>query len=453
MQQAADQQAARDKLAEEYLAARRAGAEAVLIGQETLEEAVRQGEQLENAERMADETGYKLDKAGRVLRGMTWSGWVANMFSKELKSPDEVAASQEQAHIPAFYEDAPSECRNAAQAVQNYNANLKVLTTCETDEQLETAQMIVDNMYELAKKEVDQLVESMALDNNNNEQISAFVMKLQKDLLGLRSRQEIKRRMQQREQQTQQKEAREKAAYQNSRAALNLGEGGGSKDTSYSAVELGLDASPETQEILKLQNEHLDGLAQNLDELGNIAINLGEATDRQAALVDSLDTKADKILEQSRSVTRRADRWIQNKAWTPAKPTFDGFVSIQHLPSRMFLAVTNGTLILQPVLDYETCVFGVWKRQGSIFGLQSRFNRRWVGQNILGNLECRASSFGRRQEWETEKQWSQGTPLLCASAGWGAGAYIMVKGETVNIATSGTVTSRNADHWILKEAS
>ena len=70
---------------EEYRAARRAGVEAVEIGRETLEAATRQGEQLANAEKMADETSYKLDKAGRMLRGMTWSGWVANAFSGDLK--------------------------------------------------------------------------------------------------------------------------------------------------------------------------------------------------------------------------------------------------------------------------------------------------------------------------------------------------------------------------------
>lgn len=55
---------------------------------------------------------------------------------------------------------------------------------------------------------------------------------------------------------------------------------------------------------------------------------------------------------------------------------------------------------MRSAFDDETCVFGLWKRQGSIFGLQSRLNRRWMGQNLLGNLECNASSFGRRQEFE-----------------------------------------------------
>ena len=76
-----------------------------------------------------------------------------------------------------------------------------------------------------------------------------------------------------------------------------------------------------------------------------------------------------------------------------------------------------------------------------------------MGQSMFGNLDCNASSFGKRQEFETEKQWDKGTPLVCASAGFGTGSYVVVRGkdETVNIATTGTVTSKAADLWCLIE--
>ena len=63
---------------EEYERAQRAAIESITVGRNTLETVTRQGEQLENARNLADETEYKLDKANRVLRGMTWSGWLAN---------------------------------------------------------------------------------------------------------------------------------------------------------------------------------------------------------------------------------------------------------------------------------------------------------------------------------------------------------------------------------------
>lgn len=42
-----------------------------------------QQEALENAERCADEQNRMLDRSNRMLRGMTWTGWIANMFTPE----------------------------------------------------------------------------------------------------------------------------------------------------------------------------------------------------------------------------------------------------------------------------------------------------------------------------------------------------------------------------------
>jgi len=322
-----------DQRKEEYRAAMRAGAEAIEVGRETLEAASRQGEQLENAEKMADETSYKLDKAGRVLRGMTWSGWVANMFAKELRPPgsedDEPYNNTNSKLVPSVYETVPPPCRDAAQAIQNYHANIKVLATCETEEQEETCHMICESMYEVAKKEVDKLfVNCMPLLQENQEidtlydnvdeplveETQAFILRLQKDLGLLKSRQDIKLRILQRNKREDQKERDEIEQHKKERETLELGDESDKKETSYRAVEIGFDDKDlEAHRILKEQDDHLDGLAQHLDELGNIAINLSEVTDRHSALVDNLDNKAEDILGKSRMVTRRADRLVQSK--------------------------------------------------------------------------------------------------------------------------------------------
>lgn len=296
---------------EEYSAARRAGSEAILTGRETLEAATRQGEQLENAERMADETGYKLDRAGRVLRGMTWSGWVANMFAKELKTPtteeeeEEEEEQRKNALIPSVYENAPPKCRAAAQAVQNYHANLKVLNTCETDEQLETCQIICYKMYDVAHKEIEKVQSELEVDEQTEDD-HKFLRRIKSDLDSLRSRQDIKRRLQQRRQ----REKQQETDYQEKREALNLPENADRQDPRLAQFP---NASAEQQTILQQQNEHLDGVSEQLDELGNLAISLGEITDRHGHIVESLDNKSDSILEKTRMVTRRADRLIQKK--------------------------------------------------------------------------------------------------------------------------------------------
>ena len=100
---------------------------------------------------------------------------------------------------------------------------------------------------------------------------------------------------------------------QTNRQELNL-EQGSQGDKSSNPVEVTNPARcPKTQAILQQQDAHLDFMAQHLDELGSIALNLNEATENQGAILDNLDTKADNILDKSRMVTRRADRIIQTK--------------------------------------------------------------------------------------------------------------------------------------------
>jgi hypothetical protein len=60
---------------------------------------------------------------------------------------------------------------------------------------------------------------------------------------------------------------------------------------------------------------------------------------------------------------------------------------------------TSNTLVLSRKFN-ETCIFGLWNRQGKIFGLQSKYSTRWIGQNLLGNLVCTATKFDRREEWD-----------------------------------------------------
>ena len=88
------------------------------------------------------------------------------------------------------------------------------------------------------------------------------------------------------------------------------------------------------------------------------------------------------------------------QSWTKTKAEFVYEVSIRHVQSGKYLAVApNNTLILSGKFD-ETCIFGLWKRQGTIFGLKNKYSRKWVGQNLFGNLACSANYFDRREEWD-----------------------------------------------------
>lgn len=102
----------------------------------------------------------------------------------------------------------------------------------------------------------------------------------------------------------------------------------------------------------------------------------------------------------------------------------------------------------------------MWKKK-HIFGLQSKYSRKWAGQNLLGTIVCSANSFDRREEWDADNNddWSE-THLLCASAGWGNGGFLLVdttttttKGgdEVVNVGGGGLEDKKEADLWCMKE--
>jgi hypothetical protein len=418
---------------EEYLRAQRAAVESVQIGRETLEQATRQGEQLDRAASVADETEYKLDKAGRILRGMTWSGWVANMFTGDVKPPSELDAIRK-AHRrpsspPAVYENIPDACSAAAQSLQNYHANVKVLETCQTAEQKETCTVICNAMYDVATAKMQALV--------SKANVEAYVLEFQSHLAIMRERQQ---------------RCDPSRSYlietASPRYSASKSVQGTSPFLDKAAATLPMTNDP----VLQMQDRHLLIMSESLGELGLIAKSLNHVVEQQAQTIDSLDSRTDTVVEKSKMVTRRADRLIQKRSWTPTKPTFACVVSVRHMATGRYLAVVKGNLFLVPTIHKETAVFGLWKRQGEIFGLQSKDSRRWIGQNIFGALACTSDTFGRREEWEADTDWKS-TRFLCASAGWGAGGYLLVRPNdlAISIGGSGVEEREKADLWCMQE--
>ena len=396
---------------EEYLSAQRAAVEAVFVGRGTLEVAVQQGEQLENAEQIADDTQHTLDKAGRMLRGMTWSGWIANMVTRDVGPPPENSAAADKGSSsttggpPRVYQNAPESCRGTAQAIQNYHANVTVMEECETEEQKETCRTICDNMYKGAIGQLNLL--------QDNKQVESYRLEFASHLAVLRKRQENTQRKT--------RGLGQQAAISSNRASQDR-----SELLSQSPSKKASPQKADNTILLQKQDAHLDTISQSLGELGSIAHSLHSAIHQQNSTIDSLDSKSETVLEKSKQVTRRADRISQAKSWTPAKPTYSCQVSIRHLESGKYLAVANHDLYLVPKFHPETCIFALWKRQGDVFGLKNKYASRWVGQSLLGSLACSATSFGRREEWQVDEDWKH-SRLLCSSAGWGAGGYLHVR--------------------------
>lgn len=433
----------RQQLDEEYLSAQRAAHESILIGRATAEVVHQQGEQLSRAESLVDDTQYKLDRATRLLKGMTWSGWVGNMFSALPQPATSPSNSTDSDHfVPrglpslASLEKLPSSCVDAVQAIKNYHANVTVLRDCETAEQKETCKQICDSVYIYA----GQQVEKLSSGQKHQAGTEAYVLQLRNDLEALRNCQ---------------------IDYQARVCELLDGNGvsatpsldPGTPQSCSTKMDVEKEelfgrkpvisspsravVSPTKSKLEQVQDEHLNVIAASLGELGHIAHSLSNGLDQQQKTIESLETKSDNVYETSKMVARRTDRLIQQKSWTSsAKSVFYATVMIRHVETGKYLSVLGNDLYLVNRYSPISCTFDVHKRQGNIIGLKSRSNHKWMGQSFLtGSLTCSASTFGRREEWETDGSSSWASPtsaetmitrLLCTSAGWGQGGYIQV---------------------------
>ena len=455
---------------EEYRLAQQASAEAVMVGRETLQTAVQQGEQLQNAEQMVDDTEYALDKANRLLRGMTWSGWLANKFSKEVDSPEYEGNGSgngnndsERKSIlgpPTAYEMVPESCRAAAQAVQNYHLNLEVLENCESHEQKGICRLICDGMHRQARLKITEVLAgavvprkhcdaaSSVIESGNgvvfdeDRSTESFALHLQEETQTLRHRQLLLQQMQQEPKIT----TTTIATTGDDRAKLFNKTTVGSHTMKIPTKHL-----TSTDKVAIQQDDHLNTIAQHLQELGSLAGNLNISLQQQSEVLNSLDTKSETLQFKANTMNRRTDRFIKDKSWGQRKPDFSHYAWIKHQPSGRYLSVApnnNSTLVLSNVLN-ERSIFGVYKKQ-RVLGLQNKYSRKWVGQNLLGQLTCSASAFNRREEWESDgDDWSN-TTLLIVSAGWGNGGYLLLDEGMLPFIGGGDIsTKRKAPKWCI----
>lgn len=436
---------------EEYLSAQRAAIEAIHVGRATLEEASKQGEQLNRAESAADETQYSLDKATRLLRGMTWSGWIANKFTCDVKKNTAEDKQQMQRRPPPLVYDQdslPSCTRDVTQAIQNYHANINVLEACETEEQKSTCQHICNIMCETAHKAIAKFQEE-------NINMDSYALEFALDFKALRERQLAS-----------QKRIRG-LEIDSHPAYLGLPSPKSSATTtvaSRNAFSSSLQ-NDHLNHVFEKQEIHLNVMAQSLGELNHIANSLSTEVSRQHEVIDSIDSKGESALETSRMVTRRAERIIRNKSWSPTKPIYSCQISIRHQASGKYLSISQADktpLVLISQFNPDTCSFFVWRRQGNIFGIQNKITRKWAGQSMLGSICCQATSFNQREEWEadfkgstsqnfTSQKITNDIRLLIASAGWGQGAYLAVSPSNHSLGIGGSAIEerKNADRWCI----
>ena len=462
--------------------------ESVLIGRATEEAVAQQGEQLDHAERLADATQATLHQANRVLKGMTWGGWVSNLLTPEPKKNNtnrtttttSATTEHHNTNEPIIsthdYDTLPAAVRPAAQSLRNYHANIiGVLAACETDEQRVTCTDVCNTMYAACQRQVQALPTT----------VPQTTTRLQRDLAAMRKRQLALQMSSMMAATTTSTTAITTAPAtsannnddDDARKASLFGRPPESNTLTNTTTSTTAPKKPttDTNPLTSAQDQHLTVLAASLGDMGALAHTLHQGLMEQHDRLDRLDTKSETVVEYSQQVGRRTDRMLQRKAWTKAKPPvlWSANTSIQHTPTGRYLTILDNAAWLVQQRHPLHASFRVYTIPGTnqMVGLQCEGSRKWLGQGLLlGQLTCTATSLGRREQWQldagsisnstsTDQQQQDQeqdqpqitTRLLCASAGWGQGGYLQVSAETWAVSIGGVALteSRAAAQWTL----
>ena len=492
MQQQARHRQSQDKEHDEadtYLATRRLAAETVEVARATITQASHQTEQLENADRLADHNAYLLDKSARLLRGMTWSGWVANMLSKDVKVEDYVgnngtsssnsrnqSAARMSGKDPSAmmqppsadaYAHLPPQFQPAAQAVVNYRCNLAVLAQCQTPQQVEACSSTCMELSNAVRKELRKAVGDgggngfLDMEEGRDREACEKLLKDLEEADQVKKRLVVAATAQRPQQQQQQQQQQSKQGGNSNGNAHNRAARAPITPHNSLAVGNGTANSSATAAKISQQDEHLDALSQNLTELQGIGEALNTTFQHQSGLLDSIHDKTDDLTDKTKVVRRKADRIVHRSKWIKNRPELVAWMTIRHVRSGLYLcAAGDGGIKLGGFggSDIQAAIFGKWRRKdSSVVGIQSKLTRNYVGQTMLGYLACSSSSYGRAQEWEIDHDddnntgAGKGTAIMCVGANWGNGGWLEVNSTdgSVSIGGSGTEAKKKAALWSI----
>jgi hypothetical protein len=488
------------KLDEENIAALQASAEAISISRVTLETTLAQSEQLQHCEDIHERNKYIVEKSGRIVRGMTWSGWMMNTFSKNSEPPTDKSVSRRadtdgmKEHVDSTtgnsvssvlteseINDLPQELRNPACMLQNYECNVLLLEKCQNKQEYDTCLEICKKLHSSAKQAISDLDGSNAASINGNRLSGRSIQLLRR--LGKKIDevydqqygivQRIGHRFQTDIQASEQN--RNPNSFANQKANRLWG------NTQNSALQQRIDK----------QDKHLDALAGSIQELMHNGAAIGATFETQNQLLEKLGTETDDLTEHTKMVSRRADRlshrsvrWIGchcrhycikfcfailvfiadilffiieilSQLWRKPKDDFKYRVAIQHVKSKRYLSVEphhKNKIALHETLHPDMGVFDIHERRESrLVGFKNNCTGTWLGQSTLGSIMCHAKNFGRNEEWELDDGAMTRTRLLCASANWGNGGWLEADNErkAFSIGDYTVDAKRNASEWSI----
>lgn len=244
-----------------------------------------------------------------------------------------------------------------------------------------------------------------------------------------------------------------------------------------STVLFGTKTSPTHQKynhnstIIQRQDEYLNNIAPGIQNLKSIGQLLNQSIEEQnTVLLNDIDKNADEADDKMKVVNRMAWRLNdRSRKILKQKPMFQSIVVIQYLPTKQYLTIvssssrnknksTNDNLNLTDEICGDASLFEMYENQGGAIGFQSMLTRKWLGlgQSLWGgsgSIGCLGSSFSSREEWEVNAKSLNQTYLLCTSANWGQGGWLVYAQDKFVAVGNDVDNKRRALLWNIQTPS
>ena len=463
-----------------------------------------QHESLMNADATADENLYSMDKSNRVLRGMSsWSGWFQNLVTKDVKPPEHQNQNQNQnnssgihsgacmnanananAHTKLNLDDAvlnngryPREVRMAVNDMNAYHGHVRMLDQILVNSdksgiwssaEKQQMELLLPTCHELRIASEKSLIPlkntsmqpaTAVYDRRNVVDIYNWLLEQKSELENLHENAEKRYRM--------------KTNYVNGNGTGSMSKTslfGTSKSSSDSMSNTPcMNNNPgnsETLRRIKKQEDYLNSVAPDVGDLKAMGLAISASLEQHNTLLDNIERKTDEVDDKMKIVNRKAGRLNQRYMFKREKPTFLSFVKIKFLPTDKYMTVDgsdSSSITLNSRFCGDASIFGMYRNQGDAYGFQNALTKKWLGQNIWGNIACVGNSFSSREEWEINPKTMERTYMLCASACWGNGGWIVASknpntkvssesaNQTIMICGDDIESRRSALFWEIKE--
>ena len=399
------------------------------IARETLTSLQSQCESLEHSKRCSEETLQMTMTSHRVLRGMSsWKGW----FYNQIQTLTAFSSTHLDSSSNSGNKFSPS-VSQAVEAVNAFHCHLELY-----DQQLKTQKVDLD-----AKKERALCLETCReLKYKANMTVGKITVVA--DSSNEKTDKEIKEWLQN---QMTILNAKLQQFESSHSEALSV-----QKTIVFTSNSDGKSQSEKEKTVLtsiQHQDEYLENVAPCINELKSIGNLLNKSIEHQNHLVNEIEKNTEESDDKMRQVNRMAGRLNDRKAFKKKPPSFQGIVFIKYMPTKQYLSIINGDLALLDKICGTSSLFEMYENQGGATGFKNMATKKWLGQSLFGSIGCFGSSFGVREEWEIDSKALRKTYLLCASAHWGQGGWLVYAQNKFVTVGDDIDTKRNALLWCI----